>query len=791
MSDICSEDRELGTQINLNDDNKVVKTLGIYWNNTSDMFKYKVASLPKENQSYTKRQILSESAKLFDPIGWVQPIIIVAKILLQNLWEMKLDWDESLDQEIVEQWIKYKNDMESVTRIEIPRCLGLGNENTKYEVHVFADASEKAYGAVAYLRNINEQTVNIIMAKSRVAPLKKITLARLELCAALLATETIKKLQNILELEKIEIFCWSDSTITLAWLNKNPNSWKTFVGNRVAQIQEVVPRKNWHHVKSADNPADLISRGCNATTLIDSTLWWHGPDWLSTWSSTEAEIFETQEEQIMKIAQVHNVIMLEPKFTSTNKAGNVYNLLYKFSSLNKLIRVFALILKAAERFKSQYLDKSDSELNVSIKRNVNALALIIKLTQEECFGSEIDDIQNNKLKNSSNLKKLDVWIDENRIIRIGGRLKHADMGFEQKHPIVLPYKHHITSLLIQDAHNQCLHAGNRLTLAAIRQKYWIIKGSSAVKFELRNCVICKRYRAQVNTQLMGQLPSARVTPHRPFLHTGCDLAGPIQIKSTKGRGIRTTKGYIVIFVCMSTKAMHIELVSDMSTNAFLAALRRLMARRGIVSEMYSDNGKNFVGANNVLIRENMKVDEDVKKFAKTENIKWHFLPPYSPHMGGLWEAGVKSVKYHLNRTLNGEKLTIEEMNTVLCQIESCLNSRPLVPMSEDIEDLDIITPGHFLIGSLKAPAEPSVLEVNPNYLNRWQQCSRLVQTFWKKWNTDYLNELRQRTKWTKTRPSLLVGDIVTLKEDNLPPNQWRMGKVVELLSGSDGLTRAV
>lgn len=361
----------------------MAKTLGIYWNNNSDTFKYKVSSLKDTNDRLTKRRILSEASKLFDPIGWVQPIIIVAKIFLQELWAKKVEWDEPLDELFSIKWGQYKDDLLNVSKIEIPRWVEYNRSKNKYEIHVFADASERAYGAVAYLRNTTEEKVYMLMAKSRVAPLKSITLDRLELCAAVLATGVVSKLKNVFDTDDIDIFAWSDSTITLAWINKPSNTWKTFVSHRVAEIQGIVDKNNWNYVRSAEDPADLISRRTDAETLRQSQLWWHGPSWLAGWSAADREDFETNEEKSQKVIVMHSEAFIsEPKFTVKDLAtpGKYFNVLEKFSSFNKLVRVLWWVQRAASCFKSR---NKNLVSDLSIDELQNATDLIIKLDKRK------------------------------------------------------------------------------------------------------------------------------------------------------------------------------------------------------------------------------------------------------------------------------------------------------------------------------------------------------------------------------------------------------------------------
>ncbi|XP_011859720.1 PREDICTED: uncharacterized protein LOC105557160 [Vollenhovia emeryi] len=294
---------------------------------------------------------------------------------------------------------------------------------------------------------------------------------------------------------------------------------------------------------------------------------------------------------------------------------------------------------------------------------------------------------------------------------------------------------------------------------------------------------------------MGDLPTPRVTPSsRSFLHCGLDYAGPVQIRISSGRGIKSRKAYIALFICLASRAIHLELVGDYTTSAFFDAFSRFCARRGLPRDMYSDNGTTFVGADKELQRAYRAAmqDSNFRNATASDNIAWHFLPPSAPHFGGLWEAGVRSVKYHIRRILKNATLTFEEFTTLLCRVEACLNSRPLAPLRDTPDDFEILTPGHFLIGSaLNVSPEPSVLNLKENRLSRWQLVRHMTERFWNLWQTDYLNTLQQRTKWKTQKPSVKVGQMVLLKNSTLPPCKWELGRILECHAGSDGLTRVV
>ncbi|XP_075990293.1 uncharacterized protein LOC142985936 [Anticarsia gemmatalis] len=424
-----------------------------------------------------------------------------------------------------------------------------------------------------------------------------------------------------------------------------------------------------------------------------------------------------------------------------------------------------------------------------------ATEFLLRRVQREYVGEEIECLTKKKpISNKSSLLKLTPFLDENGLLRVKGRLINSILPSETKHPVILPAAGRLTELIIREAHHTTLHGGARLTLAHLRLKFWIIGGNRTVKKELRQCIKCHRYKPHKNNQLMGDLPKERVTPTRPFTNTGVDFTGHVDVKINKGRGVKTCKAYIAIFICMVTKAVHLELVSDLSTLTFLAAFKRMCARRGTPKNMFSDNGTNFVGAAKLLQHD----FERYQTFQNTEfydamsnlQVKWHFNAPLWPTAGGLWEAAVKSMKHHLHRVLGEQKLTFEQFTTLLTQIEACLNSRPLCPLTEDVDDLEYLTPGHFLIGGplFSLPQQEEDF-AHYDLRNRWRLVEQINLHIWKRWSSEYLHQLQVRSKWQQSKENLNEGSLVLIKDENLPAGRWALGRVTELHPGADGIVR--
>ena len=561
------------------------------------------------------------------------------------------------------------------------------------------------------------------------------------------------------------------------------NQLHIFVANRINNIHELSNVSWWRHVPTAQNPSDCVSRGLLPRLLKNHNLYWQGPDWLK-YDEESWPLLPTNNS--VEIPEIRNIAHCH-----TNKISVTNDIFYRFSHFTKLIRVVSYII----RFKTNVVLNNESRnlKQLTISETDSSLRLLIKISQAESFASEIRDISKNNTNPKNQLSKLNPFIDNEGILRCGGRLSNSHFEYAKKHPIVLSAKHPLTKLLFEYYHKVLLHAGPQLLLTSIRDKYWIISGRNLARKIVNNCINCFRAKPRLTHPIMGNLPKGRLIPAPPFHTTGCDYAGPFLIKNKKGRGAAVSKCYISLFICFVTRAIHLELVSDLTTEAFIASLRRFIARRGKPKQIWSDNGTNFTGAKSELHLLGKFLKDNNNALAnevQNEGISWSFIPSYSPHFGGLWEAGVKTVKYHLRRVAGNALLTFEQLYTLLTQIEATINSRPLTPLSSDPSDMAPLTPAHFLIGRpLVSIPDPDLMDVPENRLSHFQQIQRLHQHFWKRWSREYISELQQRYKWKTNYGSLKVNDLVLIKEDNIPPLKWSLGRIVQLIYGNDGLAR--
>ncbi|KRX99145.1 hypothetical protein T4E_10779 [Trichinella pseudospiralis] len=774
------------------DNREILRTLGLHWNRERDEFTF-VALITENEKNCTKRKLISDASKLYDPLGFLTPFVVRAKILFQKLWQAGIDWDEPLTTSIAEDWSKWKREAKNLWKIKIPRCLipSPVEETDSTELHVYGDASKWAYGAVAYLKVISKDktTVRFIMSKSRVAPLKTITLPRLELMAALIAAKLVSFIKNSLAIPIQRVICWTDSQIALSWIRSEAKNWKPFVKNRVELIQQLTEPKLWKYCPSENNPADLISRGTSVTKLKDSRLWWEGPPSLLNPESCEKTSDEyTQHPDALEERSLFSGI------SSINDDQYEYVIdPSRFQTFSKLARVTAWCLRFVKNCRHPSKQRQE-ELTIE---ELNESELYwMKTVQNETFRDEKSLLMKGKLSENSRLIHLTPFIDEFGVMRVGGRLQQSNLLYQHKHPTILPNKHNITDLIIQGEHKHQWHAGVEQTLAALRKRFWILKGRSAVKRVLRRCVVCRKENARCLNQIMAPLPKNRLVETHAFDNVGIDFAGPLYVK--EGRTI--SKIYICLFTCMATRAIHLEPTSDMTTQSFLAAFRRFISRRGKPSVVQTDNFRTFKLADK-YIQDLFRGDEKQKiaRAMTEEKIEWRFSCERAPWCGGYWERLVRSVKTALRKVLAKALVSREELVTILCEIEARINARPLTTISDDSNDLEPLTPFHFLTGrTLMELPDMTTRRLVGNkststtmtLRRRWYYQRKILRHLWQRWRKEYLVNFNNRQKWKTQKLELNIGDIVLLCEDSQTRSNWPMERILELHPSSDGMKRS-
>ncbi|XP_036000189.1 uncharacterized protein LOC118564903 [Fundulus heteroclitus] len=727
------------------------------------------------------RNIYKVLASQYDPLGYILPYTTRAKVMVRQLWEKRRDWDDPLLPLDVQQlWAQWESELQLLPQVTLPRHYTQAADDASIinrQVHIFCDASEQVYGSVAYLRSEDSKGqvhLSFILARSRVAPRRQLSIPRLELSAALTGAQLAKLLNAELTLKIDTTTLWTDSTTVLRWILADSCRYKVFVGTRVAEIQELTDLKSWRYVDSARNPADDITRGKTLKDLSEPNRWNQGPPFLlqtsDCWPTDPATPLEEEHTELRKSVFCG--------VTSTITSSNADPETYK--DWQELLESTAQTLHTA--------DGKDGHLSAEDYRK--AERHLVKRIQHDSFPEEIRRLSSGKpVANNSRLRALAPQLDEDGEIRVGGRLRYAkDLELGAVHPIVLDPNHPFTRLLIQDYDRRLCHPGPERLFADIRRNFWILRGREAVRRYQSRCSDCRRWKANPTVPQMADLPAARLRLFKPaFYSTGTDCFGPFQVRI----GRRNEKRWGIIFKCLTTRAVHLDILTHLDVDSFLMALRRFIARRGTPSEILSDRGTNFCGAERELLQAMAKMSPDLQQALAKQKIAFKFNPPGAPHFGGVWEREIRSVKTALYATVGAQPLPEEVLRTVLVEVEGILNSKPLGYVSSSIADPDPVTPNHLLMGrpdgSLPQVVYPAT-ELPSR--RRWRHSQALADQFWSRFVREYLPNLHVRQKWQTTQPDLSENAVVMLMDPQLPRALWPVGRVTKVHPSADGHIRS-
>ena len=761
------------------------RALGVHWDVLRDSFGYDVLQLRKP---HTRRGYLSMLSSIYDPMGLASPFILKARKIVQDLCRRNLGWDDPVPEASKTEWERWANDLDNMTVVKFPRCLiSTSPKSLRHlRLHHFADASELAYGVTSYLRAEDEEghvTCTLVMAKSRLAPLKQQTIPRLELCAATLATRQDAMLRRELDIQMDTSQFWSDSTLVLQYIKSQDRRFLTFVANRVAEIRSRTNIDDWRHVPTKDNPADDASRGLTAQEL-NGERWQHGPPFLrlppDQWPEKRTMSAVTDQDPEVKTEKALAAVINEAaQDTPTD------TLLHRFSSWRRLLRAVAWLLLIKQTLK----DRSPPVRALEECHIIAAESAVLGYVQQKHLANEISKARlGTPLPRKHPFAKLRPRLVDG-LLRVEGRLKRAGTTADRRGPIIIPRESKIAGLLVRHHHERSAHAGREYVLAELQQHYWLVGARYHVRRVLSKCVTCRKREARPCAQLMGDLPDDRVTPGQPpFTNVGVDYFGPIHVKRGRGR----EKRYGCLFTCLTTRAIHLEVAHALDTDAFLNALFRFIARRGQPQIIRSDNGRNLVGGERELREE---IDRWSQSWIQAElsdrRIRWLFNPPSASHMGGVWERQIRTVRRVLAGLTNEQLLSDDMLSTLMCLAESIVNNRPLTPVSDDPRDFEALTPNHLLLLRSGTIPPGDYHQTDLSSRKKWRQVQYLADLFWKRWVREYLPQLRQRTKWIREERDLTEGDIVLVIEHPLPRNEWRLGRVIKPLPGPDGHVRSV
>lgn len=777
ISDLPCDDTIKEKPIEQHDDN--IKLLGMWWETKKDVIKYRLNStrigenILDGSEIPTKRIVLRTVMMMFDPLGLLGFFTLKGKLVLKAIWKTQTDWDEQIKENEQQLWNEWVRDLKYIPDYEIRRRYFTNPGAKEYELHIFVDAGENAAAAVAYVVGCfkNHRESMIVGSKTKVAPNKCVSIPRMELQAAVIGTRLATHVKESHSIKFTRSVIWTDSRNVICWI-RSPKSFKVFVAHRIAEIREYTKPADWRYVPTKLNPADHATKWKSWTNYIPND-WFTGPEFLlsasQNWPEEPTNLPEINED-ILEIRC--NVTLYDPSKSACPDVN-------RFSSWKRLVRAQAWALRIVRHHRDKLILTQD-EIR-------EATDHIIREVQQVEFEEDYQNLKTGKeISKNSRLRKYSPFLDQNKIIRMRSRLQEAEfLQYEQRNPIILPNKNPVTKLIVHDFHVKYWHANYNTVLNELRQIYVIPHMRSILKSVRSSCQTCIIRSARPQVPEMSTLPRSRLAARmKPFSYVGVDCFGPMLVKVHR----RSEKRWGVIFTCLTTRAVHIELISSLSTDAFIMSLTCFIGRRGLPNEIFCDNGTNFRGADNELKRvtdENMQ-HAITDKFA---TIKFNFNPPSAPHMGGAWERLIRSIKAGLRHLLNGNVTSEELLRTSLIDIEMLINSRPLTYVATDENTHEALTPNHFLLGQSSGIKPFGNMCDDPEVLKKeWKRQQLITQTFWQRWTNEYLPEISKRTKWYDSVEPLRTGDVVAVVNSSIP-NSWQLGRVVEVVKSKDGNIR--
>ena len=767
------------------------RTLGLRWDVEQDAFKFQVSV---QDKPHTRRGVLSATCSIYDPCGMLSPFILRAKLINQDLVRLKIGWDEPIPQQIEAAWMEWKHELKSLVEFQVKRAfkpIEFGSVRSCQLVH-FADASQRAYGAVTYVRTVDDSNrvhCAFVAATSHLAPIRQLTVPRLELMAAVCAAKQDNWVKNETDMELQPSVFFSDSAIVLYYLANDDKRYSVFVANRITTILNVSTSAQWHHVPTELNPADDLSRGLSAGDIIANERWLKGPSFMQSRDAFDHMINSNARPAVTELSDVVlDKVSTHATDVTHTQERNVISLFFeRYSKWTRLRRAVCWLHKFVHYLRikrGKIVDTQQRSITVSDMES--AERAIARCVQREVFGSP----ESHHVQVMKSMSQLSPTLNVDKLLVVGGRLGGATMPDDIKHPIIMPRNHYVTSLIIRHYYEQLGHAGIELTMTTVRERYWILQFRHAVKNIVTKCVTCRKMTHRACVQKMADLPEDRIAGDEPpFTRTGVDFFGPFLIK----QGRSSPKRYGCLFTCLQTRAIHLELAYSLDASSFINCLQRFVCRRGNVRTIRCDNGTNFTAAEREL-REalNDMSKDDVERYLVNHSIEWVFNTPSASHMGGVWERMIRTTRRVLQALLPEQRLDDEGLSTLFCRVEYIVNSRPLTYVSSDARDLQPITPNDLL--QLRSPAAFPAGIFDPTDVysrRRWRQICYMAGVFWARWRKEYLLALQVRHKWHNVRNNVKEGDVVLVLDEDAAKQQWALGRIVSVRHSADGLVRSV
>lgn len=735
------------------------KLLGVKWDKFQDTI---AVQFPSTSGAPTKREVLAKLAKVYDPLGLASPTTLQGKQIYREVCDCKVPWDADIPENLRTRWQKWEQSLPAEVTTRRPLA-PYQQPVISVELHAFGDASAYGVGAAVYsvVRQEDGITQTLVAAKARLAK-RELTIPRLELVSAHMATNLVVNVQNALkDLPEPTVYAWLDSTVALHWIIGN-GQYRQFVANRVQKIRQH-PQIQWRYVPTVENPADLASRGGQVT---NAELWWNGPTWLrdpNGWPENPVTVkTQASEEEAKVIREVLSMANGKPK-----QERNVFDELLERYDLRRTLRIQAWVRRfTTNRARKGPLTSED------IQETKNWW--IRRVQSQEAQKSHFEQTR----------RELNLIPNADKVLECHGRI-------QGQYPVYLPADSLFTRKLVQRIHAETLHGGVSLTMAAIREEYWIPTLRQLVKAVRSACWGCKRFRVSpVTVPPPGPLPTDRTVTHggAAFEVIGTDFAGPILYKLTHKR---EGKAYLVIFSCSLSRAVHLELVPNLATSTFIPCLKRLIARRGRPTVIYSDNGSTFVKAAKWL--QQVRRDEQLQGFLESHDVRWKFNLSRAPWWGGQFERLIGVVKKAMHKVIGKATLSWNELTEVLLDVETQVNRRPLGYVEDDVE-LPILTPASFMFQRTNQLPELQTWRIEDTNLRKR---ARFLQTckdqMWNRWQREYLTALRERHNLVHKTANykVRVGDIVLVRSDNKNRGKWPLAFVQQIYPGRDGHTRGV